>query len=465
MMASWRFPALLARPWTGVPTAVLMATLAAILFLSGLPTPAVAQRSSPALQFVHDAEIEQTLRRFARPIFQAAGVDPDAVSITLVQNENINAFVAGGMHMFFHTGLLMKSKNAGQLIGVIAHETGHIAGGHLVRAKDAMEGASAEALLATLVGAAAAIGSRNPGAGAMVMLGGQELARRNYLSFSRAQESAADQAGLSYLEQTGISARGIQEFLENLESQEMLPVERQSEFVRTHPLTHERIETVRAAVARSRHANTPVPAELEELHRRMVAKLQGFLAPQAALRLYKAEDKSLSARYGRAIALYRQRQIKEALALMEGLIAAEPRNPYFHELKGQALLENSQIAPAILAYRKAVALKGESPLLREAFGQALLESREPEHLAEAIRNLEAGVQMERAAPLSWRLLATAYGRQNDTGRTAYALAEEAMARGDRTGARQQAERSLKLLPKGSANAMRAQDILLATQPR
>lgn len=427
-----------------------------------LAEPVMAQQRR--LSFIRDAEIEHTIRTFAGPIFAAAGINGDSVSIALVKDNSLNAFVAGGMNLFLHTGLLMETQTPDQLIGVIAHEVGHIAGGHLVRSRDAMEGAAATAILSTLLGIGAAIATGEAGAGAAVMSGGQEMARRGYLAFSRTQESAADQAALSYLDQAGLSAEGMLAFLERLGDQELLPENQQVEFVRTHPLTRDRIEAVRFHVERSPFSDATVPPEYEEMHRRMHAKLLGFIQPQIALRRFRDDD-SVSGRYGLAIALFQRGELARAVPLVEALIEEEPDNPFFHELKGQMLFENGRIAEAVPPYRRAVALLPKSALLQTALAHALLESGDDTQLDTAIEHLQTSVGLERRSPFTWRLLATAWGRKGNEGMIAYALAEEALARGDRGIAKAQAERAENLLPAGSPGWLRAQDIRVAAETR
>lgn len=418
------------------------------------PAPAQERR----LQFIRDAEIEHIIRSYAAPIFEVAGLDGEAVTIALVNDRTLNAFVAGGMNLFVHTGLLLATETPDQLIGVIAHETGHIAGGHLVRTRDAIEGASAQAILSALLGIGTIIATGRGDAAVAVMSGGQEIARRSLLSYSRAQESAADQAALTYLDKAGMSAEGLLRFLERLADQELLPASQQDPFIRTHPLTQDRISAVRHHVETSPHTGKPLPAAFHEMHRRMQAKLLGFLHPQTALRRFWADDTSVAARYGRAIALYRQSDLAGALPLIDALIAEEPDNPFFHELKGQMLFEHGRIGEALEPYRRAVELMPDSALLRAELAHALIETNDPARLDEALEHLQVSTRLDRRSPFAWRLMATAWGRKGNEGMAAYALAEEALARGDKELARAQAEKAEALLPAGSPGWLRAQDI-------
>ncbi|HSK40922.1 MAG TPA: M48 family metalloprotease, partial [Arenibaculum sp.] len=433
---------------------VVAGGMIAVLMVVGLAVAAEAQQQR-RLQFIRDAEIEHTIRTYAQPLFEAAAVDGSSVEIALVKDNALNAFVAGGMNLFIHTGLLMESESAGQLMGVLAHEIGHIAGGHLVRGRDAMEGASAQAILSTLLGIGAAVATGRPDAAAAIVSGGQEMARRSFFAFSRTQESSADQAALSYLDQAGVSARDLLSFLEKLSDQELLPPDRQVEFVRTHPLTRNRIDAVRAHVARSPVSDAPLPAAFVESHDRMKAKLLGFINPVQALQRFKEDDPGIAARYGRAIALYQRGDLDRALPLIDALIDAEPDNAFFHELKGQVLLENGRLADSIAPYRKAVDLLPGSALLRSALAQALIESNDDRLLDEALDHLEEAVRTERRSPFPWRLMATVYGRKGDQGMLSYAQAEYTLAQGDQPAARFHAERAEQLLPAGSPGWLRA----------
>lgn len=415
------------------------------------------------LSFIRDTEIENYLKDLAAPIMQAANIPADSVTLVIVNDNNLNAFVAGGMNIFFYTGLLQQSADAGQLIGVLAHETGHIAGGHLVRGRAAMEKASAQALLATVLGVVAGVAGGDPRAGTALIGGGQGLAMRNFLAFSREQESAADAAALQFLDSAKLSASGLLAFMEKLQDQELLPTDRQVEFVRTHPLTQDRITALRNHVAQSPYSGAPIPSRWAEQHRRMQAKLMGFTEPLRALSFYKANDTSFAARYARAIAQFKRNQLAPALAGVADLLVEEPNNSYLHELQGQMLFENGRVAEAIPAYRRALELRPDAPLVRTAYAHALLESKDATNVAPAILQLQESLRLEERAPFSWRLLATAYGRMGDEGASAYALAEEAMARGDAKAALTFIARAERLLPQASPHRLKLADLKSAAE--
>lgn len=419
------------------------------------PSQAAAQKRS----FIRDAEVETTIRIMATPLFQAAGLSPEAVRIFLIVDNSINAFVAGGQNMFFHTGLLIRAEHPGQLIGVIAHETGHIAGGHLARIQDAVGNAGTEALIATLLGAAAGIASGRGDVAAAITMGGQEMAMRNLLAYSRGEESAADQAAIRYLDATRQSARGLLEFFQILGDQELLVASRQDPYVRTHPLTRDRVTFVREQVELSAHADTPVQPEIAAMHARMRGKLFAFLEPPSrTFARYRATDTSLEARYARAIASYRKPDMDAALPLVDALIAEHPKDPYFHELKGQMLFENGRGREALEPYRRAVNLLPNNALLRISLAQAQIESDETALMEDARTHLNWAVQHEPESRTAWRLLAIAHGRLGDEGMAAYAMAEQALLEGRLPDATFHAGKAERLVGQGTPTWLRIQDI-------
>ncbi len=425
------------------------------------------------MTFIRDAEIESYLRALANPIYRAVDINPQNVSIMLIQSNEVNAFVAEGMNEFFYTGLLQLTDSPEQLAGVIAHETGHISGGHLIRGKEEMRNASAEVILGTLLAVAAGAASGNADIAAGGIAGSAQIAERGYLRFSRVQESSADAAAFTILDRAGISSRGMLEFFRKMEGQELLPANRQEAYVRTHPLTQERIDAVQQHLDNSKIKDAKLPDKFYAMHERMKAKLLGFLQPESALLRYADKDPRLPARYARAIALYRTRQVDRALSLTDGLIKQEASNPFFYELKGQILFENGRVEDSIANYKKAVDLMPDSAVLRQAYGHALLESREHKkkeaHLDLAIQNLLESNRLEEHVPSTWRFLASAWGRKAEMTKdnrlefmATYALAEESAALGKDKAAAQLASRAMKGLPKGSPYWLRAQDIKLST---
>jgi predicted Zn-dependent protease len=380
----------------------------------------------------------------------------------------MNAFVAGGMNEFFYTGLLQQTDTPEQLLGVMAHETGHIAGGHLIRGQEAMKNASAEAILGTLLAVAAGVASRN-GEATMAGLGGaQQIAERNILSFSRAQEASADTAGMTFLDRAGVTSRGLQEFMQKLAGQELLPIDHQAEYVRTHPLTQDRITAIEHHLENSPYANVLLDPKFKIMHERMKAKLLGYLQPEAALLRTTDNDPRVSTRYSRAVAYYQTAQLPRALSLTNGLIKEAPNDPYFLELKAQMLFEGGRVEESVGLYKKVVDLLPDSAIIRIAYGHALLESKDPSRVDLAIQQFQEADHLEERDPETWRFLASAWNRKTEVtgdktyeGMASYALAEEALTKGADKEARQLADRALKILPKGSSYWIKAQDVKLS----
>lgn len=433
--------------------AVAMAALMAPL------TPAWAE---PGL--IRDAEIEHSSRILATPIFAAAGLDPKSVEIHLVNDARINAFVAGGQRVFLNTGLILAARDPLEIAGVIAHETGHIAGGHLARTQQALAGATAQAIVAYILGAAAMIGG-NGEAGAAIVLGGGGLAERSLLRYSRAQESAADQAGLALLLKAGYSPRGLVSFMELLAQQDGLLETRQDPYVRSHPMFPERISALRERVATA-GPERPLPVGMAEDFARTQAKIFGFIQPLGAtLRKYPVADTGFAARYARSIGYHRAGRTDDAVAELDALLAINPNDAYVQELRGQILLEHGRVAEAIENYSRAVALAPNEPLIRLGLGSALVATEDPTRTTAAIEHLRTAVNQEPGNGEGWRLLATAFGRAGDIGQASLASAEHNILGGNPREALRFAEMALRRLDSGSPGWLRAQDIKRVAEER
>jgi predicted Zn-dependent protease len=436
-----------------------LAFAAVLAMAAGPALPAAAQQR---ISFIRDAETENIIRAYAAPVFRAAGLNPDDIDVHLVNDRSLNAFVAVGLNMFFHTGLLLRVDNPLQLIGVIAHETGHIVGGHLARVPDAMRQSWETMMLSLLVGAAAAVAGRGDAAIASAMAG-QQIAERQFLRYTRTLESSADQAGVQFLDRSQQSSRGLMEFMQILADQELMLVDRQDPYMRTHPVTTERLEFVRNWVANSRMSAMPVRPEFVEMHKRMRAKLLGFTDPSRALSQYRETDNSLESRYARAFALYRRGDLPRALPLIDSLLADSPNDAYFNEARGQFTYESGKPRESLPYYEKAVAAEPGNGLLLMGYAGAALATEDPALLRPAIEKLEAARKQEGDSGELWRLFSVAYGRDGQLGMASLAQAEQALVLGRRNDARGFADRAERLLPAGSPHILRAQDIKNAAE--
>ena len=447
---------------------VFTLVLAVLLLLAqALLRPVLA---GGALPLVRDAEIEELLRLYATPIFRAAGLRPGAVRVHLLQNPSINAFVAGGQRIFIFTGLLRQAKTPGEVIGVIAHETGHIAGAHLVRGQMELSRLSTLAIIQNLLAAGMIAGGALSGqrgavqAGKAVMLGGQSLLQRRFLSYARAQEAAADQAAARYLEQVHLSGRGMLSMFQRLANRSIASLVHADPYVLTHPMPMQRIRLLERRLKKSPWFNKPDPPYLVWRHKLMHAKLVGFLSsPRAVWRRYPRSDTSQPARYARAIAAYRVGDTNTALRLIDSLIREKPKYPYFHEFRGQVLLESGRVREAVKSYRQAVALAPRNALLRLYLAQALLSAGGKANAKAALRQLRAARGVEGDRPMLHRLMARAWAELGDVRRAELETAEAALGMGDLDLAIAKSKRLLRKFPKGSPGWLRANDILNAAK--
>lgn len=417
------------------------------------------------MRFVRDTEIENTIRVYVRPIFEVAGLDPSFVRVHLIESAVLNAFVSGGQRIFVHTGLLRAADHPGQVIGVFAHEVGHITGGHLIALRENLERAQATQIAAMLLGIPLALATGQGDLAAAATTAGATLATQNFLAYNRAMEQAADQAAVTYLDEARISSRGFAEFFDKLQRQSRLYTTETNAYTQTHPLTSERIAFARNHAANSPYADRPFDPELIAMHARLHAKIDGYLmTPDSVLGHYGAEDGSIPARYARAIALMRLHRVDEALGLIDGLIEEAPDDPFFHETKGEILRDAGRLAEAVPAYRRAVEILPWAALMRARLGQTMLELNDPRLDDEMLEHLREAVRYEPWLGSAWRTLAGAHARMGDIGNAALAQAEAAALRGDMDMARREAERAMEILPNGSPGWLRAEDISLQLNP-
>ncbi|MEQ8229653.1 MAG: M48 family metalloprotease [Rhodospirillales bacterium] len=411
---------------------------------------------------IRDVEIENIIREYATPVFEAAGLNPKSIKTYLVNDHRLNAFVAGGQNMFINTGLLIQSDTPGQVIGVIAHETGHIAGNHLARTHDALSKTTAAQIVSMILGGVAVLAGA-PEAGTAILSGGQTMAVRSFLAYSRGHESSADQAAMTYLDRTGQSAKGLLEFMGKLESNELLISASRDPYLLTHPLTRERIDALEAHVAWSKFSDIKDDPRLIALHERMKAKLIAFITPGQAFRTYKKTDTSVPARYARAIAYFQKARVDEFLETIDGLIAEFPNDPYFHEIRGQGLYENGDAKGALPSYAKAVELLPESDLLRLELARVELAVDDPAKLDDAIENLKFAAHYERFSPTIYQLLGNAYYKKGDEPRARLYHADAAFLRGEMEKAIYNGEVASRSFRQGSSEWLRAQDIINAAK--
>jgi len=460
MTASLMTPARRSRRYAR-PLAVALAVVTAAANGS-----AHAQAPRGGLPIIRDAEIEQLLREYSQPVLRAAGLAKQNVRIVIINDRAFNAFVADGHRIFVNAGALMEAETPNQMIGVFAHEAGHIAGGHLSRLRDQLAKAQTQSIVAMLLGVGALVAGASSGVrgggdvGLAALTLPQEMIRRSMLAYQRAHEDQADRSAVKFLNATQQSAKGMHDVFRRFADQSLFMARGADPFQQSHPMPAERIANLTELAKTNPYWDKKDPPALQLRHDLMRAKLYGFIdRPDAVMRRYPLQDASLPARYARAIASYRSAGVQSALAQIDDLIRAQPGNPYFHELKGQVLMESGRAAEAIAPLRRAAQQSSNSVLIQAMLGQAMVATGDPKLSGEAVAILRRVVTREPELPEAYSQLAMAYGRSGSLADADLASAQAAALRGDIKTARLLASRAKQRFPVGSPGWIKADDIV------
>jgi predicted Zn-dependent protease len=442
---------------------VFRVALAATLAFSTVLRPGIAAAQfAPGDSLIRDTEIEEILHRDVAPIFAAAGIDPKGIQIVLVGSKDPNAAAAPGV-MMVTTALILQSDNPNELQGVMAHEIGHLAGGHSFRSGEMQRAGMVPMILTMGLGVLAAVAGAG-GAAAGLISSAPYFGALGAAGYSREQEGRADQAGATYMEKAGLSARGLAEFFNKYRYQEVFAEYRRYKFFIDHPLSSDRIESLQTRVAALPHYYKKDSPEAIAEHEIMKAKLDGFINPQVSASKYDEKDTSYPARYARAIAYYQMKEPEKALKRVDALLEEQPNNAFLYELKGQIMFEFGQVEAAETPQRKSVELRPDAPLLRINLGQTLIALNNRAKTEEGISELKKALTQEPDNAAAWRVLAEAYDKHGDEGLARLATAEFQYNIGNMVLARQFAIRARDRLPKDSADWRRATDIVLVSQP-
>jgi predicted Zn-dependent protease len=452
--------------------AIAIATALAVAASSlGAAGPAQAQGAKRGLPVIRDTEIEQLLRDYARPVLHAAGLAKQNVKVVVINDRAFNAFVMDGRHIFINAGALFDAKTPNEIIGVLAHETGHLAGGHLMRMREELARAQTASVVAMLLGVGAMVAGARAGNGGgdigmAALTAPQSAIQRSLLAYVRTQEDQADHAGVKFLNATHQSARGMVTLFKRLSNESLFNSRYVDPYLQTHPMPAERVANLEAQAKASPYWDKKDSSELQLRHDLMRAKLSGFLEqPATVMRRYPPTDKSLPARYARAISAYRHSDLRVAVAQIDDLIRAQPGNPYFEELKGQALIEGGHPASAVAPLRRAVKLSHNAPLIEILLAQALNATDKKDGAGEAVTLMRNVIAREPDAPNAYTQLGMAYARKGDLANADLASAQAAFARGDIMTARQLAARAKTRFPVGSPAWVRADDITNLKPPK
>ncbi len=450
--------------------AIATAAAVAVTGFGPLATPAAAQ-GAHRIPIIRDTEIENLLRDYARPILKVAGLGDHHIKVVIVNSQAFNAFVMDGRHIFVNAGALFQTKTPNELIGILAHETGHLADGHLMRMREKLAQAQTLSIIGLMAGIGAAVagatygGASGANLGAAAIMAPQSAIGNLMLSYSRGQEDQADHAAVRFLTATHQSAKGMVDVFKRLSNEMLYDTRYIDPYMQNHPLPAARVAALEEIAKASPYWNKKDPPALQLRHDLMRAKLSGFLeSPSTVLRRYPLSDHSLPARYARAISAYRNGGLSRAIGDIDGLIRAKPDDPYFYELKGQALLEGGRPREAVAPLRRAVALSHHAPLIEILLGQALVATNDKRYAGEAARLLQSAVRHEPDMATAYEQLAMAYGREGDYAHADLASANAAFNRGDIKTARMLASRAKTRLKVGSPAWVRADDIVNASVP-
>src|ERR1700731_4501322 len=436
---------------------LIAVTAAAALALAPIPVARAEQQKGPPI--LRDTEAEQLLREYTRPILRAAGLEKQNIQIVIINDGAFNAFVADGRRIFVNYGAMMQSETPNQIIGVLAHETGHLAGGHLAKMREQMSRAQTQMIIAMLLGAGAMV------AGAGAVAGPQEMIRRTLISYVRQQEENADRAGVKFLTATAQSPRGMYETFKRFTNESLFAARGADPYLQSHPMPAERVAALEGLARSSPYWDKKDDPALQLRHDMMRAKISAFMERQDTVyRRYALSNDSLPARYAHAISTYLHGDLHSALTQIDALIQVQPNNPYFYELRGQALLEGGKPAEAIAPLPKAGQLSNNAPLIEMLLGQALVGSDNKAYTDEAISILRAAVARESEAPIGYIQLAMAYGRKGDYAEADLASAQAAFLRGDNKTARDLASRAKTRFAVGTPGWVKADDIVSAKPP-
>lgn len=428
-----------------------------LLIIPQLETQAQPPNEKP-ITLIRDDETEKFLKEISKKIFTAAGLDADSIEIIIVNDNSINAYVAGGQKLFVHTGLITRSQDAAGLIGVIAHETGHIKGAHIIQKGNNIKDASIGSIAGYVLGLGTVLAGAPPEAGMAIGTAGQNIATRNFLAYSRDYENAADTVALNVLKKIGISPRGLSGILRQLLQKQKISGDIADPYLLTHPVSEERINYVENFIKQNPGVDKPTPPALEEQFKRVKAKVMGFLEDPKVTRNYYQGQTGIDAIYARSIAFHKEAKFEDSRALVDSLIAARPQDPYFTELKAQFLFERGDINGSIDQYRKALNMLGNSPLVRLKLSESLLASKEQRNWQEATGQLKAILAQEPKNITALEKLGFAYGKLGKLGTSFLYLSESALIAENKTNSKKYLILAEQNIVKGSQDEVKLKEL-------
>ncbi len=431
----------------------------AMMLVASTISVAEAQGRRGGLPLVRDAEIEALITDYTKPIFRAAGLGKRSVEVFLLNRNEFNAFVTGS-RMFINTGTILQSETPNEVIGVFAHETGHIVGDHLTRLRDRLEKAKVLSILGALAGAGAIAAGSTEG-GAAIALGAGSAQRNSLLAYQRGEEIAADRTAVTLLDKTKQSSRGMLTTFKRLGQNPLFSSGRVDPYSLSHPLPRERIQLLNTVARKSPFFNKLDNPALQVRHDFARAKIAAYSGGAGLVRsVFRKKLNGPAANYGLAISHFLQGSPQQGIRIMQKLVKQNPKNPYVHEMMGEIYLRSGKAGLAVKSFRNAISLdKRNTGILRIQLGHALLETGKRENLDPAIRTLKEGIGRDKYSSAGFGYLARAYAARGDQVLALAASAEERYLQGNIKAAKQFATRAMPGIKKGSPQWLRLQDIL------
>jgi predicted Zn-dependent protease len=439
--------------------------MAALILAMATVQPALAQQqqqdAGPSV--LRDTETELLFKQMTLPLIKAGGLDPNSVNVVLLNDPEVNAFVATGQTVYVQTGLLEVTDNVNQLQGVVAHELGHVIAGDSIRSGQGAKQATGISILSLVLAAAAmAAGAGDVGEG--IMMAGQQAAEGSFMAFTRGQEATADATGSRLLSKAGISGKGMLDFFKKLENEEYrLAIYSKDSFARDHPLNQDRIQALQQKFMTDPAWGKATDPALEARFQRVKAKLIGYIDPKLAVIKYPESDQSVPAHLARAYAYHLGGYPEKANAEADALLAKDPHDPFFLEMKGQILLEGGKPKEAIPVLREATQRSNDAPMIATMLGHALVATDDPKNFTEAKQILKVAVNRDNEDPFAWYQLGIIYEHEGDDARAALATAERMNLEGDAKMAYASAQMAMKGIPTGTPDYLRAQDIAMVSR--
>ena len=373
---------------------------------------------SAPLNVIRDAETENLFKEIAIELMKGSKFDAKQISFFIDNQDYINAFVVPGQKIFLTTQLIIQSKRIDDLAGVIGHEIGHIVGGHFSKRMKITEKTSMINIISSILAAGALAVGAGP-AGTAILLGGQNLGTGKLLSFSRTQESLADQTAIRLMKKSGFSLDGMLNIFKILERNESL--KKINPYFLTHPLSSERKKVIKLNLL---NQNIKEFHSLNAKFSLVKAKVNGFFLEEEELNILYPSLSTIESLYAFSFRNYKIGKIGDAIKLINECIKIDEENPYFYELKGQILFESGKTFESIYAFRKAKELKPDEKSFNLFLAKSLYHSKKDSFLNESIELLWNYIKNDDFPYEAWHYLGLNYGKKKKFDLSSYALAEK-----------------------------------------